>query len=244
MAFTRQLQQGSKGEDVKEIQSLLKKMGYNIDADGIYGTITAGKVQDFQKRYSLPATGAVDNKTYTKMIEVTKPVTRPIPFQSPPTFTPTVTLTPIPDIIDERSDKVIIKNAQIYLADLGYKIIPTSVWDKQTQEAVVLFKKDHLSKKGIFGVDLLISPALTKKEYNQLKTIAYSYRERKVRGQITPLPESYQEKRTPTLTMESLPKGIQLEEAGAPSDNKMIFVILALVGGALAFGMAKKQKGK
>ncbi len=246
MTLTRVLQQGSRGNDVREIQKLLIQMGYNLGsygADGIYGTVTAGMVRDFQKSYGLVVDGAVGPKTYSKLLEVVASISKPKPFQPP---SDGATLIPIPDTINERSDKVIIKNTQIYLKDLGYDVVATSVWDKQTQEAVKLFKKDHLGE-GIFGVNILISSALTKSQFNQLKTIAYAYRDLKAKGKPIPIPKSQKPPiimPTPELTSEPLPDGIILEEVKSPMNTNTILIVLAIVGAILAFGGTKRQEEK
>lgn len=61
MKFTRVLQEGSRGEDVKYIQTLLNKFGYNIAADGIFGGITREAVKQFQASIGMTGyTGIVD----------------------------------------------------------------------------------------------------------------------------------------------------------------------------------------
>ncbi len=48
---------------VKHIQEYLKKWGYNIKADGIFGEKTREAVLSFQLRHKLPQTGIVGEKT-------------------------------------------------------------------------------------------------------------------------------------------------------------------------------------
>lgn len=55
---------GARGPDVYAVQGMLKSLGYYAGSiDGIYGPITANGVKQFQLRYGLPATGAVDGPT-------------------------------------------------------------------------------------------------------------------------------------------------------------------------------------
>lgn len=59
---------GSRGAEVKEIQTRLKKWGYyNGSIDGIYGTDTKNAVIKFQKKYGLTADGIAGKKTLAKM---------------------------------------------------------------------------------------------------------------------------------------------------------------------------------
>lgn len=59
---------GSRGAEVKEIQTRLKKWGfYNGKVDGIYGTATKNAVIKFQKKYGLTADGIAGKKTLAKM---------------------------------------------------------------------------------------------------------------------------------------------------------------------------------
>jgi murein DD-endopeptidase MepM/ murein hydrolase activator NlpD len=56
--FTRLLRRGSRGNDVKELQKLLK-----IGSDGIFGAITDRAVRDFQRKNNLTVDGIVGRKT-------------------------------------------------------------------------------------------------------------------------------------------------------------------------------------
>lgn len=56
--------EGSRGEEVKKIQTNLKKWGYyNGNVDGIYGTNTKKAVTDFQKKNGLTADGIAGTAT-------------------------------------------------------------------------------------------------------------------------------------------------------------------------------------
>ena len=59
---------GSRGAEVREIQTRLKKWGYySGSVDGIYGTATKNAVIKFQKKYGLVADGIAGKKTLAKM---------------------------------------------------------------------------------------------------------------------------------------------------------------------------------
>lgn len=59
-----ELAQGSKGDEVKSLQSRLIELGYlDGGADGVYGKGTAGAVSAFQAQNGLTATGTADAAT-------------------------------------------------------------------------------------------------------------------------------------------------------------------------------------
>lgn len=55
---------GTKGNDVVTLQLLLKKKGYNITTDGIFGKNTEDIVEDFQKNNNLESDGIVGKMTW------------------------------------------------------------------------------------------------------------------------------------------------------------------------------------
>jgi murein DD-endopeptidase MepM/ murein hydrolase activator NlpD/uncharacterized membrane protein len=61
------LEVDDRGEIVKEVQSLLSKVGYDIDADGIYGYRTKEVIKDFQINKNLTVDGIVGDNTYNKL---------------------------------------------------------------------------------------------------------------------------------------------------------------------------------
>ncbi len=59
---------GSRGEEVRNIQTRLKKWGYYTGSvDGIYGTATKNAVIKFQKKHGLTADGIAGPKTLEKI---------------------------------------------------------------------------------------------------------------------------------------------------------------------------------
>ncbi|MFT4624243.1 MAG: lysozyme family protein/peptidoglycan hydrolase-like protein with peptidoglycan-binding domain [Myxococcota bacterium] len=51
------LRQGASGEDVLQMQQLLNEQGADLEADGVYGPLTAGAVRDFQRANGLEVDG-------------------------------------------------------------------------------------------------------------------------------------------------------------------------------------------
>lgn len=58
------LKRGSRGTPVKQVQTRLRALGWEIIADGIFGLETERKVKSFQARASLPDDGVVGPKTW------------------------------------------------------------------------------------------------------------------------------------------------------------------------------------
>jgi hypothetical protein len=68
---------GDKGEEVKEIQLELRKLGYPVqEADGVFGANTAEAVMAFQRRLGLAADGIVGEETFRKLMDRSLPPSR------------------------------------------------------------------------------------------------------------------------------------------------------------------------
>ena len=63
----RLLTLGSFGEDVKQVQTWLNNVGYNLKVDGIFGPKTLAAVKSFQSKNGLVADGVFGPKTYAKL---------------------------------------------------------------------------------------------------------------------------------------------------------------------------------
>lgn len=59
---------GDKGEEVQQLQTALSNLGYNIVADGDFGSATAAAVKEFQKSRGLEADGLVGASTYRALL--------------------------------------------------------------------------------------------------------------------------------------------------------------------------------
>lgn len=72
--FDRKLKVGLRGEDVKELQKILKEKGFlSTNATGYYGTLTKEAVKKYQKQNNLSsATGEFDTATLEKIKEEVK----------------------------------------------------------------------------------------------------------------------------------------------------------------------------
>lgn len=68
-------QTGDSGDDVKLIQKLINKFGYNITADGKYGEETTYIVMDFQKKHKIILDGKVSGLTLDALKKAPDPST-------------------------------------------------------------------------------------------------------------------------------------------------------------------------
>lgn len=73
-AFTNQvIQRGAVGEDVIELQSRLKYIGYyKGKVDGVFGWGTYWALRNFQEQFGLPVDGLAGGKTKQKLVKATK----------------------------------------------------------------------------------------------------------------------------------------------------------------------------
>jgi uncharacterized protein (TIGR02594 family) len=66
-----ELRVGSKGENVKKLQFILKELNFDIgNADGIFGEKTRAALVEFQRNQGIPQTGIYDRATKNKMFSV------------------------------------------------------------------------------------------------------------------------------------------------------------------------------
>ncbi|WP_237660873.1 peptidoglycan-binding protein [Tepidanaerobacter sp. GT38] len=65
---SRILYRGLQGEDVKELQSKLESLGYDVGPiDGIFGPLTENAVKAFQKDNGLVVDGIVGQETFSAL---------------------------------------------------------------------------------------------------------------------------------------------------------------------------------
>ena len=76
------LQNGSRGDKVRQLQNQLNRIAQNYPAipklaeDGIYGPLTTNSVRIFQRVFGLPETGVTDYATWYKVSEIYTGITR------------------------------------------------------------------------------------------------------------------------------------------------------------------------
>lgn len=88
MAYST-LKLGSKGDEVKTLQTQLNANGYNLDVDGSFGNKTLAAVKDYQQKNNLSVDGIVGNNTWgalTKSSTTTPTTTAPAATQQDSTY--------------------------------------------------------------------------------------------------------------------------------------------------------------
>ena len=67
------LAEGADGDQVRELQARLKQLkNFTSTVDGVYDAETTGAVQAFQTALKLPASGSVDETTWSTLLATTK----------------------------------------------------------------------------------------------------------------------------------------------------------------------------
>lgn len=64
------IEHGDRGNDVKNLQAKLNKVGHNLEVDGICGNATVSAIKDFQEKYNLTVDGQAGKNTITKLDSV------------------------------------------------------------------------------------------------------------------------------------------------------------------------------
>jgi peptidoglycan hydrolase-like protein with peptidoglycan-binding domain len=71
------LRQGSTGEQVRELQARLKQIGwYSGNVTDYYGSVTTSTIRSFQVKRHIPVTGEVDQRTWDRLVAMTREPTR------------------------------------------------------------------------------------------------------------------------------------------------------------------------
>ena len=136
---SRTLRVGASGEDVSELQTLLKRLGYfNTNITGYYVNITKSSVLNFQSAYRLSRDGIAGSKTIYKLKyeNGVADVATDMPSYS---YVRTRTLARGMTGAD-------VQNLQRVLKNLGYlptSLNPTQYFGNQTHNAVLSFQKQN-----------------------------------------------------------------------------------------------------
>lgn len=67
MATVKAIKYGMKGDDVKNLQTTLNNLGYNLDVDGSFGPQTLSAVKQYQQKSGLDVDGMVGPQTQAKL---------------------------------------------------------------------------------------------------------------------------------------------------------------------------------
>ncbi|PID96438.1 MAG: hypothetical protein CSA84_04680 [Actinomycetales bacterium] len=138
------LRQGSRGEDVRDLQQLLINHGYWLDVDGIFGGETARAVRDFQRSKGLTVDGVVGAQTWAALEGAGSP-SHPTPDPTPPSTSSRRTIRR-----GDRGDDVLYLQQQ--LNSLGYRLSVDGIFGWVTESAVRSFQSSRgLTADGIVG---------------------------------------------------------------------------------------------
>lgn len=77
MATRNQISYGSKGDDVRELQTILNNNGYNLSVDGIFGAKTQAAVKDYQRKNGLSVDGIVGVNTWGALTKASAATSNP-----------------------------------------------------------------------------------------------------------------------------------------------------------------------
>lgn len=79
-----QVQYGSNGADVEELQESLNSKGYTLDVDGIFGDKTQSAVKDYQQKNGLSVDGIVGVNTWSSLLgDTASPTETSAPIDAP-----------------------------------------------------------------------------------------------------------------------------------------------------------------
>mgnify|MGYP000903205519 CR=1 FL=1 len=141
------LKLGSKGAEVRTLQTKLRSLGYMRTIDGDFGEGTEKALKSFQSRNGLRADGVAGPATMTKLnskAAVRAPLT-PAPTKAPPraTATPRVNANLYLKLNDSGAE---VRRMQERLIELDYLAgKATGVFNTATEDAVIAFQKRNVS---------------------------------------------------------------------------------------------------
>ena len=150
---TRVLKVGTRGDDVKQLQSKLNELGYPCGAvDGVFGNATRTAVMNFQKANGLTVDGIAGPATLAKLF-------KDAPAANPPNNPPGSgssnqgSKAPISQTLKMGSTGEQVKILQNRLNELGYSVgTADGIFGAKTRNAVIAFQKDNgLAADGIVG---------------------------------------------------------------------------------------------
>lgn len=131
------IQEGDSGQDVKDIQSRLKTLGYNVGSvDGIFGPDTKSAVEVFQQNYGLEVDGKVGPDTWLGIFTASDHPSYP------------------GELIGDGSQGNNVKAIQARLNAYGYQTTVDGIYGSDTRNKVEAFQRDEkLAVDGIVGED-------------------------------------------------------------------------------------------
>ena len=142
------LKQGSRGDAVKKLQTMLIGLGYSVGpdgADGDFGMNTYYAVRRFQIENQLEVDGIVGDATWAALEKATKKEEEPKPSEPEETVPKAVLKLPLLKEDSEDGLGPYVKLAQSALACWGYTIVIHGIFGKEMTQKVMDFQE----KKGL-----------------------------------------------------------------------------------------------
>jgi peptidoglycan hydrolase-like protein with peptidoglycan-binding domain len=144
------LQAGSEGTSVRELQALLRLLGYyNGPVDGLYRDSTATAVTAFQQAAGLPADGVVGSATWNRLLPAASSVSASRDSASTPTAaaSPAAPPTVTPEIA--ASDAATPANAEV-TSDAAPTVVDFPVLRRGMNGSAVMRLQERLQAIGFF----------------------------------------------------------------------------------------------
>jgi len=153
--LSRMLRKGMRGDDVKDMQEKLLKLGYDLGpdgADGDFGAMTELAVRKFQMDNSLEVDGIVGPESYKKLSELAKEG-KPTENQNGSVIEDEDAPPPIGVTILKKGSKGNqVKLAQAALSCLGYSVSIDGIFGNEFENKIKAFQKgDGLEADGEIG---------------------------------------------------------------------------------------------
>ena len=120
------LAKGAKGDDVKQLQSLLNARGASLVVDGLFGPKTDAAVKSFQSANGLSANGIVDDATWGALLTADPTTPGGTPAPEVPAFLP----------LSSGSTGDAVNQLQQALISCGYTVTVSGTFDAATEDAV------------------------------------------------------------------------------------------------------------
>jgi len=131
-SLTSWLRRGSTGEQVRQVQTRLRELGYTIAVDGDFGSQTRSIVRQFQRDRGLHVDGVVGPRTWAALgLDNSSPSSEPSPAPSGGTLTSS---------LRRGSTGEQVRQVQARLRELGYAIAVDGDFGSQTRTIVRQFQ--------------------------------------------------------------------------------------------------------
>lgn len=189
--ITRLLAFGSYGGDVKLLQTLLNKEGYNLKVDGIFGRKTEAAVKDYQRKNGLVVDGIVGPKTLAKLNPVKPTPAEPAPAADAPASTTPAATT---------SEKTTIQIGKVEYAAHGTRCFTVAIAAVAGDKIVAAIVDDYQ----FMGKDVAVGVPNSDKDFGanfkdpnlvlaskRANTVYYSGHMKEEAGATVPIDKSY-----------------------------------------------------